>query len=202
MNKISVLVVEDNPADTILIREYLSERNDADYDIKEEDTLESAIGLISKHDYDVILLDLFLSDSAGLDTVRRVMSESPDIPVIVLTGLQDEEVAFQAVRYGAQDYLEKQTLSPALLYKSITYAIDRKRIAQEKEDLLHDFTKALQMIEKLEKILPVCVSCRKISDNEQTWLRLEDYIRQHANAQAGQIVCPSCMSELQETQQD
>jgi len=202
MNEIFVLVVEDNPADVLLIREYLSEQKGIGYDIKETGNLESAISLITHHDFDIILLDLFLPDSAGLDSVRRIMTIAPDIPVIVLTGLQDEEVAVQAVRFGAQDYLEKQFLTPALLHKSIIYAIERKRILQEKEDLFHDFTKALQMIEKLEGILPICVSCKKIFDEGETWIRIEEYIKQHSDVEVVQLVCPSCIQEMEKEQQD
>ncbi|MDH3329488.1 MAG: response regulator [Desulfobulbaceae bacterium] len=202
MSELSVLIVEDNPADVLLIREYLSEKRDMEYDIKEARNLESAISLILQYDFDIILLDLFLPDSAGLETVRRVVTVSPDIPVLILTGLRDEEIAIQAVRYGAQDYLEKQILSPVLLYKSIIYAIERKRILHEKEDLFHDFTKALQVIENLEGILPICVSCRKIFDKEQAWLRIEDYVKQHSDADVVQLVCPSCMNELEQNQPD
>jgi len=202
MSELSVLIVEDNPADVLLIREYLSEKRDMEYDIKEARNLESAISLILQFDFDIILLDLFLPDSAGLETVRRVVTVSPDIPVLILTGLRDEEIAIQAVRYGAQDYLEKQILSPVLLYKSIIYAIERKRILHEKEDLFHDFTKALQVIENLEGILPICVSCRKIFDKEKAWLRIEDYVKQHSDAEVVQLVCPSCMNELEQNQQD
>jgi CheY-like chemotaxis protein len=198
MDRLSVLIVEDNPADMMLIKEYLSERKDILFDIHEAGTLDSALKLLLHNDYDVILLDLFLHDSSGLDTVRRVITTSPDIPVIVLTGLQDEEVAVQAVRYGAQDYLEKQYLTSVLLNKSVIYAIERKRILQEKEDLFHDFNKALQLIERLEGILPICVSCKKILDEEKAWLRIEDYIRQHADGEVIKLVCPNCIDELEQ----
>ncbi|MDW7771670.1 MAG: response regulator [Desulfobulbaceae bacterium] len=201
MNRLSILIVEDNPADVLLIKEYLSERGDVDFDIQEASTLESAINLISQNELDIILLDLFLNDSAGLDTVRKVIAVSPDIPVIILTGLQDEETAIQAVRFGAQDYLEKQILAPVLLYKSIVYAIERKRILQEKEDLFHDFTKALHMIENLEGILPICVSCKKIRDKEQNWLRIEEYINRNSDAEVLKLVCPSCLNELEQDDQ-
>ncbi|MFA5717149.1 MAG: response regulator [Desulfobulbaceae bacterium] len=200
MDQLSVLIVEDNPGDVLLIREYLSDRQDARYDITEVDTLEAAIDLITNREFDVILLDLTLPDSMGLDTVRTVMTISPDTAVIVLTGLQDENTALQAVRYGAQDYLEKQFLAPAMLYKSIIYAIERKRAMQEKEDLLNDLTKALEKIETLEGILPVCVSCRKILDENQEWHSLEEYIRHRSDAEVVQLVCPACMSELEQNE--
>ncbi|MDD3619432.1 MAG: response regulator [Desulfobulbaceae bacterium] len=200
MDQLSVLIVEDNPGDVLLIREYLSDRQDARYDITEVDTLEAAIDLITNREFDVILLDLTLPDSMGLDTVRTVMTISPDTAVIVLTGLQDENTALQAVRYGAQDYLEKQFLAPAMLYKSIIYAIERKRAMQEKEDLLNDLTKALEKIETLEGILPVCVSCRKILDENQEWHSLEEYILHRSDAEVVQLVCPACMRELEQNE--
>jgi len=200
MDLLSLLIVEDNPGDVLLIKEYLSDRQDARYDITEADTLEAAIGLIANREFDVILLDLTLPDSMGLDTVRTVMTTSPDTAVIVLTGLQDENTALQAVRYGAQDYLEKQFLTPAMLYKSIIYAIERKWAMQEKEDLLNDLIKALKKIETLEGILPVCVSCRKILDENQEWQSLEEYIRHRSDAEVVQLVCPACMSELEQNE--
>lgn len=199
MNQLSVLIVEDNPGDILLIKEYLSDEQGADYVITETDTLKSAIALISSSDFDVILLDLTLPDSMGLDTVRKVITISPDTAVIVLTGLQDENIALQAVRYGAQDYLEKQFLNPAMLYKSIIYAIERKRVMQEKEDLLNDLIRALEKIETLEGILPVCVSCKKIMDENHEWHHIEDYIRHRSGAEVVQLVCPACMHELEQT---
>jgi len=199
MDQLSVLIVEDNPGDVLLIKEYLSEKEDVDYVITEADTLESANYLISRNDFDVILLDLTLPDSMGLETVRKVITTAPDTAVIVLTGLQDENIALQAVRYGAQDYLEKQLLAPAMLYKSIIYAIERKLVLQEKEDLLNDLIRALEKIETLEGILPICVSCKKIMDENREWHRIEDYIRHRSGAEVVQLVCPICMHELEQT---
>jgi len=199
MDQISVLIVEDNPADVLLIREYLSEKEAVDYVITEADTLASAINLISRNDFDVILLDLTLPDSMGLETVRKVITTAPDTAVIVLTGLQDENIALQAVRYSAQDYLEKQFLAPAMLYKSIIYAIERKRVLQEKEDLLNDLIRALEKIETLEGILPICVSCKKIMDEKREWHHIEDYIRHRSGAEVVQLVCPTCMHEFEQT---
>ena len=200
MDKISILMVEDNPADILLIKEYLAERQRFPYDIMEAETLESALGLLAHYDFDVVLLDLSLPDSSGLDTVRRLMTKFPDIAVIVLTGLQDEDTALQSVRYGAQDYLEKQQLSPVMLSKSILYSIERKLAVQEKEELLNDLTLALEKIRSLEGILPICVSCKKILTDDQQWLQIEKYIADRSGSDAAQLVCPACRDALaQET---
>jgi DNA-binding NarL/FixJ family response regulator len=201
MNITSLLIVEDNAGDVLLIREYLAEKQNISYDIKEAGSLETGLNLMSHHDFDLILLDLSLPDSTGLETVRQVVTRFPEIAVIILTGLQDEETALQAVRYGAQDYLEKQALSPVILHKAIAYAIERKKVMQEKEDLLQDLTKALERIENLEGILPICVSCKKICDADQHWVRLQDYIKYHADVEIVQLICPICKNEFEQEHQ-
>lgn len=196
MEKLSILIIEDNPADALLIKEYLAEQNGFDFAASETNSLSSAMGLLTHYDYDVVLLDLSLPDSSGLDTVRRVIANYPEIAVIVLTGLQDEEVALRSVRYGAQDYLEKQTLSPLMLYKSIIYSIERKKALQEKDELLKDLTHALEKIESLEGILPLCVSCKRILGEDRQWLSIEEYIH-HTNSGVAQLICPACREDLE-----
>ncbi|MDD3618122.1 MAG: response regulator [Desulfobulbaceae bacterium] len=196
MDKLSILMVEDNQGDVFLVREYLAEQQNAAYDLAVAETLASALDQLARRDFDVVLLDLSLPDSLGLDTVRRVITKFPGTALIVLTGLQDEEVARQAVRYGAQDYLEKQHLSPAMLNKSISYSMERKKSVQEKEDLLHDLTQALKKIESLEGILPICLSCKKILDGDGSWRSLEEYAGSRFKAEVVQLVCPSCRREL------
>jgi DNA-binding NarL/FixJ family response regulator len=196
MDKISILIVEDNPGDIVLIREYLAEKPAFRHHIMEAATLAAAMELLGGTDFDVVLLDLSLPDSSGLDTVRTIVTRFPDIAVVVLTGLQNDDIAFQAVRYGAQDYLEKQLLSPALLYKSIMYAIERKQAMQQKEELLNNLTAALEKIHSLEGILPICVSCKKILTDDQQWVRVEMYDPKNSGIGAGQMLCPECQSAL------
>lgn len=197
MDKISILIVEDNPGDSLLIKEYLGERQSISAEIMEAETLESALGLLAHYDFDVVLLDLSLPDSSGLDTVRRLITKFPEVPVIVLTGLQDEEIALQAVRYGAQDYLEKQLLSANMLYRSIMYSIERMGALREKEELLNDLTLSLERIHSLEGMLPICISCKKIQDADQQWLRIEEYVANRSGGGATYLVCPACKSALE-----
>lgn len=89
--------------------------------------LEVAIQCLSSGEFDVVLLDLSLPDSSGLDTVSKLHTCVPDIPVVVLTGVDDRELALQAVAIGAQDYLIKNQISAPLLERSIRYAIERKK---------------------------------------------------------------------------
>lgn len=196
MEKLSILLVEDNRADLVLIREYLAEQQTFSYDLLSAGMLESALELLTRREFDVVLLDLSLPDSSGVDTVRRMVTGFPDIAVIVLTGLRDEKTALQCVRYGAQDYLEKRHLSPVMLDKSIRYSLERKRSVLEKEDLLQDLNQALKRIESLEGILPICVSCKKIFAGDQGWLRMENYIGRTLNAEVVKLICPACRKDL------
>lgn len=196
MVKISVLLVEDNPGDADLIEEYLADSERNEYDIQHVDTLASATSVLSQNKVDVVLLDLSLPDSVGLDTVRFVTTRFPEVVIIVLTGLQDEKVALQCVRYGAQDYLEKNLVTPVLLNRSIAYSIERKRATREKENLLADLSQALEHIENLEGILPICASCKKILNKNGQWYHLEDYLRHETNARVNKSICPDCIAEL------
>lgn len=123
-----ILLVEDNPADVALIRLMLEESPPARVSVGDVDRLSSAVDRIASDEPGLVLLDLGLPDSMGLETFRRLHAAYPQVPILVLTGLNDEEVGLAAVREGAQDYLIKGELQPALLARSIRYAIERQRL--------------------------------------------------------------------------
>lgn len=196
MHKVSLLVIEDNPADVALIKEYLYQSTQQIFTVHEADTLQSAITLLTHHDFDVVLLDLQLPDSSGLETMRKIINELPETPVVILSGLKDENIAVQAVRYGAQDYLDKQHLSSVTLIKSLRYAIERMNGLQDKKDLLDDLALALQRVELLENLLPLCIGCNKIQGKDKKWYRLEQYQGPIHVGKRDQLMCPGCAKEL------
>ncbi|MEJ2057331.1 MAG: hypothetical protein P8X39_05780 [Desulfofustis sp.] len=108
----------------------------------------------------------------------------------------DDRLAVKCVRYGAQDYIEKHRLSPLLLKKSIIYAIERKNRLLEKEAMFSDLAGALKMIEKLQLLLPVCVSCKKLyHEKDGNWLDVDRYIQKAGRLQSP-TVCPDCRESL------
>jgi len=129
---ISILLVEDNSGDRRLISEMLAEANNAAFDVKYADRLEAAIDYLGQNEVDVILLDLGLPDSQGLETLRKTYAQVSETPIVVLTGLNDEMIGVQAVNEGAQDYLIKGQVDAHLLNRTIRYAIERKQ-AEERE---------------------------------------------------------------------
>ncbi len=128
---VTVLLIEDNPGDARLIRELLAGEKGGSFRLECADRLSLGIERLVSGKVDVILLDLGLPDSQGFDTFIKVHNSVPQVPVVILSGLTDEELAARAVREGAQDYLVKGHVDSDLLGRSLRYAIERKRVEVE-----------------------------------------------------------------------
>ena len=131
-----ILLIEDNPGDAKLIEEFLigKQRSIAGverFDLVHEMKLADGLKLLSEKEFDIILLDLNLPDSKGMDTFAKVHVEAPNTPTVVLTGLDDEALAVQALQVGAQDYLIKGMLDWGLLARAVHYAIERQRATED-----------------------------------------------------------------------
>jgi CheY-like chemotaxis protein len=127
LKPIKILLIEDNVGDVELIKEMLGEARNAVFHMTIAGCLIDGLRDAAKGDLDVILLDPGLPDSQGRETVRAAVETAPNIPIIVLTGQADEELALDAVRLGAQDYLHKGQLTSDIVERSIRYSIERKR---------------------------------------------------------------------------
>ncbi|MBN1310672.1 MAG: PAS domain S-box protein [Anaerolineae bacterium] len=130
-----ILLIEDNPGDLRLIQIMLDEVGSRN--ITSANRLAEGIGYLADEDFDVILLDLSLPDSQGLETLEQMHNAAPRIPIVVLTGLDNDEVGLQMVSHGAQDYLVKGQIDSSLLVRSLRYSIERKqaeiKLEREKE---------------------------------------------------------------------
>lgn len=133
--RIRILLVEDNPGDVVLLHFAVQAASTARVKIERVRRLSEAMERAERSPFDVILLDLSLPDSQGLDTVTRALERASDIPIVVLTAVDDEELGLMAVREGAQDYLIKGQVDEAQLLRSIRFAIERHRRTQVKETL-------------------------------------------------------------------
>lgn len=128
---IAVLLIEDNPEVASLMSAMLKKAKSVSFSVTIADTLESGIKQLKTGEYNAILLDLTLPDSNGLETVRSVHAQTANIPIIVLTGVDDEHIATHAVREGAQDYIVKGSADINGLIRSVLYAIERKYAEEE-----------------------------------------------------------------------
>ncbi len=127
---LNILLVEDNPGDIRLVQEILREVTTTRCQITPAMTLAAAIDLLGaseREPFDVILLDLSLPDSQGIASFLRLHRQAPNVPIIVLTGLDDENLAMSAMQQGAQDYSIKGRVDSSILLRSIRYAIERER---------------------------------------------------------------------------
>lgn len=135
---LKILLVEDNLADARLIKEMLSESKTIRVELAHKKQLGDALKCLEEMSFDLVLLDIHLPDSQGLDTVMRVVSSAPELPIIVLTGLDDDAMGIQSVDQGAQDYLVKGQLNKRLLARAIIYAFERKQIQEKLNSAHHD----------------------------------------------------------------
>lgn len=129
--KIKILIIEDNPGDSRLISIYLKESFDDKFAYSSAENLSKGLKLLTEEVFDVIILDLTLPDSSGLDTFKKVFEHSANIPIIVLTGLEDESVGINAMKLGAQDFLVKGHINEKALSRSINYSIERFKLVKE-----------------------------------------------------------------------
>lgn len=147
--KIKILVVEDNPGDVRLIEEMLKSAGARmKAEITKADTLNRGLISLSETEFEVIILDLGLPDSQGLNTFESIHSHAAKTPIIVLTGLADEELGMIAVNEGAEDYLVKGEIDGRLLSRSVSYSIERFRLKQELKAKFDE-------IERINRILTI-----------------------------------------------
>ena len=114
-NNIRILLIEDNPGDAFLIEEYLDEFANFSYELVIAETLNEALSVLKKQPIDIILSDLSLPDSDGINTLFSIHNENPLIPIIILTELDDEAIGAYAVEKGAHDFLVKGQTEGRLL---------------------------------------------------------------------------------------
>lgn len=128
---IQVLIVEDNPADTFLVRESLANMSRPRFELTYAQRLADAVSFLKQRRFDVVLLDLGLPDSQGLASFRALRDQAPGLPIVVLTGMPDETATVEALQAGAQDYLIKGEVTGPAMASAIRYAIYRGRAEQE-----------------------------------------------------------------------
>ena len=127
----NILLIEDHKPDAVLLRELLTENTRQSFRLVHAERLEDGLALLKREHFDVALLDLSLPDAFGQDTFWCVHRQAPNLPIIILTGLDDEDLAIKLAQAGAQDYLVKSDLTGGILHRSMHYAIERKRVEEK-----------------------------------------------------------------------
>ena len=146
VGNVSVLLVEDSASDTALLLETLRETAGDLFRVTALERLDEALRQLKTNSFDVLLLDLTLPDSAGVETFRAARASAPHVPIILLTGVDDEALGVEAMRQGIQDYLVKGRADGRQIARAIRYAIERKR----SEEALRRMEERLRQTQKLE----------------------------------------------------
>lgn len=132
-----LLLIEDNPGDARLVIEMLREHPLDEFVVTTVNSLSKSQNTLDELNFDIILVDLTLPDSSGLGTVTNLLEKHPDIPIVVMTGLENEELSLLTVQAGAQDYLVKNQINSVLLVRTLRHAIERNRLRLDLADAKH-----------------------------------------------------------------
>ncbi|MEJ7595930.1 MAG: response regulator [Planctomycetaceae bacterium] len=142
----NILLVEDNPVDKMFVTQSLQQVDGFDYQLTCTGSLSEALEKLDASTFDVVLLDLWLPDSEGLETCHRVVAANRDIPVVVMTGIDDRTLAKEAIRAGAQDYLVKGAYPGSAVARVLQYAIDRHQFQREVVERENHFNQVLSHV--------------------------------------------------------
>jgi DNA-binding response OmpR family regulator len=196
IHPIRVLLVEDDEDDYIIVRDLLLEIDEERFRLDWVTTYDAAFEAMVQNQHDVYLVDYVLGEKNGVKLLDEALKNGCKAPIIVLTGRGDRDVDMAAMRSGAADYLDKSQIKAPLLERSIRYAIERKRAADDREQLVTELQEALARVKQLSGMLPICASCKKIRDDKGYWKQIETYIRDHSEADFSHSICPECAKGL------
>ncbi len=199
-----VLYMEDDPVTARVVQAKLEKQGFA---VSLAGDGGEGLARLQEENFDVILVDKNMPVHDGLDVIRIVCSSGDETAVapIMLTASGDEAAAVEAMKLGAADYLVKDpdgqylALLPAVIEQALAKRelAEAKRIAEEeRERLIVELQEALAQVKTLSGLLPICMSCKKIRDDEGYWKQIELYIQQRSEAQFSHGICPGCARAL------
>ncbi len=151
--ELKVLLIEDNPGDAFLIKFYLGESTSPIFHVSHSEDVKGGLELLAKEKFDIILSDMNLPDSFGVDTIKSILTKYPGNLVIVLTGLTDEEVGLETVRYGAQDFLVKGKFDGKVLISSVMFSFERFKLNKQIDRVSKQLDEENSRIDTIQKLL-------------------------------------------------
>lgn len=200
-----ILIVDDSPEDRHMYARYLERSRLHHYTGIEADSMSEALNLCSVSAPNCILLDYNLPDGDGLELLKQLADGSGNlsVPVVILTGQGNEEIAVTAMKEGALDYVVKGKMTAEALCRTVHKAIEKselintiRRQQDEKDVLIAELRDALEQVKTLRGIIPICANCKQIRDDKGYWLQVEAYVSRHSEAQFSHGICPTCIETL------
>jgi PleD family two-component response regulator len=198
-----VLIVEDNAADLWRARSALESALAVRFEVREATRLQEALAVLASAAQDAVLLDLGLPDSQGLSSFTTLHARHRLVPIVVMSGLDDESSALDAVRLGAQDYLVKGKFDDELLTRSIRHAVERQHLLGQVERSLTYVRRLLLETRELPGAtgrrdpVAICSWCKRIRDEGGRWQTLDELFADPANVPITALTCPSCRERIE-----
>lgn len=197
------LVIDDDPGDIEIVRRLLEDISAGEAEVTAFTDVESALPELSSKGFDLIFIDYLLGEKTGLEALEAIRRRaSRECPVVLLTGQGSEQVAVDAMKAGVADYVVKGSLSADTLDRVVVNALAKFELEQRvKEQQLrlaekvHELQDALDHVKTLQGLLPICMHCKKIRDDEGSWDQIEKYISHHSDVKFSHGVCPNCMEK-------
>jgi len=194
-----ILAVDDDPANVKFMTSALND----EYNIISALNGHDAIDLLKEQMPDLILLDVMMPDLSGFDVCAIIKSDVAfaDIPIIFLTAVDSRDSELRGLELGGIDYLTKPVNLDLLKVRVRNHIAlkERNELVKEQRDLLarqkEELEAALARVKQLEGIIPICMYCKKIRDDQQSWHQLESYISKHSEARFSHGMCPVCAEE-------
>jgi len=218
----AILVVDDDHSSLKLLTDILTAQG---YHALPADSGELALASVAAKPPELILLDIQMPGIDGFEVIRRLKKreDSRDIPIIVVSAITEVQQRVEGLKLGAADFITKPIHHEELLARVHTHLelsgtlaqleerttdlllaneklqgeiAERKRLEEDKENVIVELRKALAEVKQLSGFLPICASCKKIRDDKGYWQQIEAYISDHSEAQFSHGICPDCMRKL------
>lgn len=200
--KLRILIVEDSPDDALLAIHEL-ERASYELDCERVETEGGLEQALKRKTWDAVLCDFTMPQFSGKKALHVVREADADLPFIYVSGTIGEDVAVEAMKSGANDYVLKNNLIrlvPAVERELRETKVRREKrtLEADRERLIQELRAALMDVKRLSGLLPMCARCQKIRNDRNEWQRLEIFIREHTEAQLTHSLCPDCVRRLYE----
>ena len=190
--KTSILLIEDNAGERKTLLDILNAKG---YETFAAGDGAEGLAFLRDHPINLVLTDLGLPDTSGIDILRDIKARYPAIQVIILTGSATFDSAVEATNLGAFSYLLKP-YDIELLLLNIQRADEKRQTEEDRERLILELRTALAKVKLLEGIIPICMYCKKIRDDKESWQPLEVYISEHSEALFSHGICPECSKKM------
>ena len=189
---IKILLVDDDADYALLVRSWLTETRRERFHLEWLASFDAALTALRDRAYDICLFDYQLGEHTGLELLREANAAGCHTPVILLTGQGEHMIDLEAMNSGAVDFLIKGEVTARQLDRSLRYAQARQHAAVERERLIERVQQALDDVQTLSGLLPMCAWCKKIRNDTGYWSELESYVRARSNLDFTQAICPTC----------